>query len=155
MPPPRIRRVKSLAGSDESGPSTITMDTTSGDEAAGPPVSSPPLRKAHLGSPGETGDEEGGSGSCSGCGKGDTARKAAVHPAKSGEGEKGVASVDVGEKKADASKARSGKGGASNRKAPPKGGVVVGGGAVSHIAAVKRITGCYPIMFYNMSKVFD
>ncbi|XP_069968911.1 uncharacterized protein [Bactrocera oleae] len=98
MPPPRRRRVKSLAGSEESGPSTITVDT-SGDEMVGPPVRSPPRQKARLGSAGEAGGEEGGSGSCSGCGKGDTAEKAAVHPAKSGEGEVRVTSAYVGAQK--------------------------------------------------------
>ncbi|XP_069968917.1 protein qua-1-like [Bactrocera oleae] len=132
MPPPRRRRVKSLAGSEESGPSVVTVDT-SGDEAVRPSVRSPPRRKARLGSPAETGGDEGGSGSGSGCDNGDTAEKAAVHPAKSGEGEVGVARVDTGAKKTGASKTSASntsasKGGASNRGAL-KGGVVVGGGA--------------------------
>ncbi|XP_069968910.1 secreted protein C-like [Bactrocera oleae] len=128
MPPPRRRRVKSLAGSEESGPSVVTVDT-SGDEAVRPSVRSPPRRKARLGSPAETGGDEGGSGSGSGCDNGDTAEKAAVHPAKSGEGEVGVASVDTCAKKTGASKTSASKGGASNRGGL-KGGVVVGGGAL-------------------------
>ncbi|XP_069968915.1 uncharacterized protein [Bactrocera oleae] len=140
MPPPRRRRVKSLAGSEESGPSTVTVDT-SGDEMAGPSVRSPPRQKARLGSAGETGGEEGGSGSGCGCGKGDTAEKVAVHSAKSGEGaadvsaqksgagEVGLVRGDEGAKKTGDNKASARKSSAGRKDAAKGSAVIVGGGA--------------------------
>lgn len=65
------------------------VDTTSGDEAAGLPVRSPP-REGAYGTAGKTSSEEGGRGSGSGSGKGDTAEITVAHPAKVGEGKTGV-----------------------------------------------------------------
>ncbi|XP_069962609.1 uncharacterized protein [Bactrocera oleae] len=156
MPPPRRRRVKSLAGSEESGPSTITVDF-SGDETAGPSVRSPSWQKARLGSAEETGGEEGWSGSCSGCGKGDTAEKVAVHHAKSGECEKCLASAyvgaqksgagevglvrgDAGATKTGANKASASKFSAGRDDSAKGSAIIAGGGAVSHVAAIKKIS---------------
>ena len=104
----------------------MTMENTPENEAAGPSVKSPPRRKARLGSPEETGGEEGGSGSGSGCDNGDTAEKAAVHPAKSDEGEVGLvrggeAATKTGANKASASKCSAGRGDAAK-----EGAIIVG-----------------------------
>lgn len=157
MPPPRRRKVKSLAESEGSVPAKMVVEASSGEDSAVSPTDGSPLRrKVRLRSPPLaksggfvrfTDSSESSSSSSETGDTTDTVKKggdAKMSVDKGGEVKagRGVGRVNEGGKEIGVSsnmvKKKNNKGG--NREFA-KGAVAVGGSAVSHVAAVKRITG--------------